>query len=160
MPPRPPPCLLYCALNTAVMLDFFFGRCSAFSVFAPSAGLFCSFACGFCAGLFSGAAVLFSAGLLSDTFSLFCAFAVFSAAADFPNFFLTISCAGSSILLEAAFTAYSVVFNVSIICLLSIPNSFARSYTLIFAIYLNSSHYSVVIAVSVSLRSSATVPRL
>ena len=90
-------CLLYCALNTAVMLDFFFGRSF------PSAG--------FPAPVFAASGFFASA-------------ADFVSFAKAPRIS---ACASSSILLEALFPSNFVFFNLSKISCDFIFNSFASS---------------------------------
>ena len=94
----PPPCLLYWALKTAVIF-FFLGFGASSTGFSAFTGS--SFGVSLTGSSLSGAA--------------------------FWNFFRTISCAASSTLLCAAFTAYSVFANVSIISFELISNSFASS---------------------------------
>ena len=117
----PPICLLFCGLNTAEILAFFFGL----SCFAVSACLGCSpFSCsGFLSCLGCSGFTAFALGISCFSFSP-------------DNFLRTKFCASSSILFEDVFTSYSVPFSIVITSLESIFNSFASSCTLIFAIYL------------------------
>ena len=117
-------CLLYWALKTAEMLDFFFGRafsslCSAFfsPVFAPSfAGSSFTATSFFASVFFSGAS-----------------FTSFLTGSAFLNFFSTIAIAASSMLFWL-FTSIPFAASVATTSFVSTPNCFANSYTLTFAI--------------------------
>ena len=104
-------CLLYCALKTAEMLDFFFGRSLPSSAFFSSVLGVAFFSSAF------GAEAAFSSAFG----------AAFGASSFFINLLRTTFCASSSRPLDALLTAYSVVLKASIISCDFIFNSFASS---------------------------------
>ena len=122
--------MLFCGLNTAEILAFFFGRAGASVDFA------------------SPAAFVSPAGFASV--AAFASPASFVSAAGFTAGFAapftlerTSFCASSSILLLDVFTSYWVPFKESKTSCGFIFNSFASSYTLSFDLY-NYLRYSVV----------------